>query len=48
MLDLAEPATAADWALYRALGLRPIAPYRFNPLPDTAYFELDLEGEPRC
>ena len=33
---------AAAQALYLELGFRPIAAYRHNPLPGTAYFELEL------
>ena len=30
--------------LYQSLGFRPIAPYYDNPLPDVAYWELELTG----
>jgi putative acetyltransferase len=29
-------------ALYLSLGFRPVAPYRFNPVPGTAFLQLDL------
>ena len=40
-LDTIESMTAAQ-ALYRSLGFRPIKPYRYNPLNNPSYFELNL------
>ena len=40
-LDTIESMTEAK-QLYRSLGFRPIKPYRYNPLDNPTYFELDL------
>jgi putative acetyltransferase len=37
------PAMAQARALYFSLGFREIPPYRFNPIPGTAFLELDLD-----
>lgn len=39
------PAMERAQALYRDLGFREIPPYRYNPIPGTAFLEL-LLGEP--
>lgn len=40
-LDTIESMRQAK-QLYRSLGFRPIKPYRYNPLDNPTYFELDL------
>lgn len=42
LLDTIESEMAAAVALYRALGFRPITPYRDNPIPGALYMELPL------
>jgi ribosomal protein S18 acetylase RimI-like enzyme len=38
------PSMAAARKLYDVLGFRPIAPYYANPVPGTAFLELDLSS----
>jgi putative acetyltransferase len=39
------PAMERARALYVSLGFREIPPYRFNPIPGTAFLELDLRRD---
>lgn len=39
------PAMEKARSLYRALGFREIAPYRFNPIPGTAFLELTIGSD---
>jgi hypothetical protein len=36
------PSMRAAQSLYASLGFRPIASYRFNPVPGTVFMELTL------
>ena len=38
------PSMERARALYRSLGFEEIPPYRFNPIPGTAFMELRLDG----
>ena len=40
------PSMERARALYRSLGFHEIPPYRYNPIPGTAYMELELSGGP--
>lgn len=39
------PAMTEARAMYRTLGFHEIPSYRFNPVPGTAFMELDLTGQ---
>lgn len=37
------PSMKEARSLYLSMGFKPTAPYRFNPVPGTAFLELELE-----
>jgi len=42
-LDTLPTMTAAQ-DLYRHMGFRDVAPYRYNPIPESSFMELVLDG----
>ena len=38
------PSMKEAQSMYLSLGFKPTAPYRFNPVPGTAFLELDVRG----
>jgi putative acetyltransferase len=39
------PSMLAARSLYQALGFKPVAPYRYNPVPGTAFLEMRLRDQ---
>lgn len=39
------PSMIAARCLYQALGFKPVAPYRYNPVSRTAFLELELDDK---